>query len=270
MQLGPAGPLMDIKLRPGELEDIHLPHFLCLGGSEASVRDAVRVLHGRESGVCVEVCELTRHHARLVHPSFSLFGVVYSLRDLISPKVHCELLLFCTCTAPLVLHTYLVPNDPAHIRAIHQKEERRGVWVDKPGAVGPLWLKDSVAVRTLCLSEILPEKMNLWPLSTRNFCEVYMKQPEEEFDMEVISSQHTEPIWRSKIRRRDYCQPSRSTAQGSSQETDTDQTSGQTVVSPSVAHNQVQRDVNITTHIHGVPTPLHFGKWNLYGGCSVS
>ncbi|XP_062382882.1 NACHT, LRR and PYD domains-containing protein 3-like, partial [Sardina pilchardus] len=159
---------------------------------------------------------------RLVHPSFSLFGVVYYLRDLISPKVHCELLLFCTCTAPLVLHTYLVPNDPAHIQAIHQKEERRGVWVDKPGAVGPLWLKDSVAVRTLCLSEILPEKMNLWPLSTRNFCEVYMEQPEEEFDMEVISSQHTEPIWRSKIRRRDYCQPSRSPAQGNVMDSDPD------------------------------------------------
>ena len=43
----------------GDLEEIHLPHFLCLGRCEASVRDAVRVLCGRDSGVCVEVCELT-------------------------------------------------------------------------------------------------------------------------------------------------------------------------------------------------------------------
>src|SRR4029434_11245336 len=56
MQFRPAGPLMDISLMSGELEEIHLPHFLCLGGCEASVRDAVRVLHGRDSGVCVEVC----------------------------------------------------------------------------------------------------------------------------------------------------------------------------------------------------------------------
>ncbi|XP_062382187.1 NACHT, LRR and PYD domains-containing protein 1a-like [Sardina pilchardus] len=257
MQLGPAGPLMDIRLMSGELEEIHLPHFLCLGGSEASVCDAVRVLHGRESGVCVEVCELTRHHARLVHPSFSLFGVVYYLRDLISPKVHCELLLFCTCNIPLVLHTYLVPNDPAHIQAIHQKEvkkERKGVWIDKPGALGPLRLSDRVCVRTSCLSEILPEKMNLWPLSTGNFCEVYMKEPEEEFDMEVISSQHTEPIWRSKIRRDDYCQPSRSPGQGSSQGANTVSTTS-TEEMPSGSSSPVQPasgSSSITAHTGGV------------------
>ncbi|KAG5277491.1 hypothetical protein AALO_G00118250 [Alosa alosa] len=217
MQSSPAGPLMNISVMSGELEEIHLPHFLCLGGSEASVRDAVRVLHERESGVGMEVCELTRHHARILHPSFSLLGLVYNLRNLLSPKIHCVLLLFCTRTAPLVLHTYLVPNDPAHIRAIHQKEENRGVWIDKPSAVGPLLLNDSVCVRTLCPSEIQPKKMNLWPLSTGNYSEVYINQPEAEFDMEVISSQHTEPIWTVKIYRDDYCQPSRSPGQGSSQ-----------------------------------------------------
>ncbi|XP_041938970.1 NLR family CARD domain-containing protein 3-like isoform X9 [Alosa sapidissima] len=226
MQSRPAGPLMDIRVMSGELEEIHLPHYLCLGGFEASVGDAVRVLHGRESGVCVEVCELTRHHARLLHPSFSLLGLVYYLRDLFSPKVHCELLLFCTCTAPLVLQAYLVPtypNDPAHIRAILQKDvekEKTGVWIDKPRVLGSLREMDTFCVRTSCPSEIQPEKMNLWPLSTGNFCEVYMEQPEKEFDMEVISSQ--QPIWTVKIRRRDYCKPSRSPGQGSSQGTNTE------------------------------------------------
>ncbi|XP_041938959.1 LOW QUALITY PROTEIN: uncharacterized protein LOC121700216 [Alosa sapidissima] len=226
MQSRPAGPLMDIRVMSGELEEIHLPHFLCLGGFEASVGDAVRVLHGRESGVCVEVCELTRHHARLLHPSFSLLGLVYYLRDLFSPKVHCELLLFCTCNAPLVLQAYLVPtypNDPAHIRAILQKDvekEKTGVWIDKPRVLGSLREMDTFCVRTSCPSEIQPEKMNLWPLSTGNFCEVYMEQPEKEFDMEVISSQ--QPIWTVKIRRRDYCKPSRSPGQGSSQGTNTE------------------------------------------------
>ena len=218
MQSRPAGPLMDISLMSGELEEIHLPHFLCLGGCEASVRDAVRVLHGRDSGVCVEVCELTRHHARLLHPSFSLLGLVYMyMMELFSPKVHCELLLFCTHATPLTLHAYLVPKDPAHIQDIHEVEKPDGVRIRKPGAVGPLQLEASVHVRTSCRSEILPEMMNLWPLSTANFCEVYMEQPEEGFDMEVISSQHTEPIWRAKIRRNDYWQPSRTPGQVGSQ-----------------------------------------------------
>ncbi|XP_062381782.1 NACHT, LRR and PYD domains-containing protein 3-like isoform X2 [Sardina pilchardus] len=265
MQFRPAGPLMDIRVKSGELEEIHLPHFLCLGGSEASVCDAVRVLHGRESGVCVEVCELTRHHARLVHPSFSLFGVVYYLRDLISPKVHCELLLFCTCTAPLVLHTYLVPNDPAHIQAIHQKEEKRGVWVDKPCVLGSLREMDTFCVRTSCPSEIQPEKMNLWPLSTGNFCEVYMEQPEEEFDMEVFSSQ--QPIWRSKIRRRDYCQPSRSPGQGSSQGAITVSTTS-TEEMPSGSSSPVQPasgSSSITAHTGGVAVAPSLSGNTFYG-----
>ncbi|KAG5263161.1 hypothetical protein AALO_G00283270 [Alosa alosa] len=79
MQYRPAGPSMDIKLISGELEEIHLPHFLCLGGSQSSLKDAVEVLHKQDSGVLIEKCELSRFHARLVKPSFSIFGPFYSL-----------------------------------------------------------------------------------------------------------------------------------------------------------------------------------------------
>ncbi|KAG5263118.1 hypothetical protein AALO_G00282780 [Alosa alosa] len=48
--------------------------------------------------------------------------------------------------------------------------------------------------------------------------------------------------------------PSRTQEQSCSLWTLTHQTSGQTVVAPSVAYNQVQRDVNITTHIHVEPS----------------
>ncbi|KAL2078971.1 hypothetical protein ACEWY4_024715 [Coilia grayii] len=208
MQLRPAGPLMDIRITSGELEEIHLPHFLCLGGSKAPQSKAVKVLHEQDGGVSLEECELTRHHARILQPSFSLLGLVLSVIDWVMPKVHCELLLFCTCSSPLVLHVYLVPNDPAHIRAIHTKEKPKAVWIDKPGATGPLRHEDSVCVRTSCESEIVPEKINLWPLSTGNYCEVYMEVPDESFDMEVVSSQRTELVWRAKIRRKDYLPPS--------------------------------------------------------------
>ncbi|KAL2095823.1 hypothetical protein ACEWY4_007971 [Coilia grayii] len=174
--------------------------------AQASVYDAVRVLHGRDSGVCVEECELTRHHARIVHPSLSLLGLVWRALHLFSPKVHCELLLFCTRTAPLNLHVYLVPTDPAHIQAIHQKETLQGVRIHIPGTVGPLQWEASVCVRTSCQSEIQPKKMNLRPLSISNYCEVYMEHPEDGFDMEVSSPQHAEPIWQARIRRDDYQQ----------------------------------------------------------------
>ncbi|XP_062382100.1 nuclear GTPase SLIP-GC-like isoform X2 [Sardina pilchardus] len=157
LQLRPAGPLMDIRLMSGELEEIHLPHFLCLGSSEASeVCDAVRVLHKRESGVCVEVCELTRHHARLVHPSFSWLGVVlYPLKQLFS-KIHWGLLLVCNCaptcspTCSLVFHASNIEERPeGAVRSLLHYRDRTGinslelqeealesVRIDPPGAVG--------------------------------------------------------------------------------------------------------------------------------------
>ncbi|XP_063050191.1 NACHT, LRR and PYD domains-containing protein 1 homolog [Engraulis encrasicolus] len=78
MQYSPAGPLMDIKLPSGALEEIQLPHFLCLGGVKAA-ENFVSLLHGRDSGVCVEKCEVTRHHIRFLQPSLSPVGSVYSI-----------------------------------------------------------------------------------------------------------------------------------------------------------------------------------------------
>ncbi|XP_063049509.1 NACHT, LRR and PYD domains-containing protein 1 homolog [Engraulis encrasicolus] len=212
MQCSPAGPLMDIKLTSGELEDIHLPHFLCLGAGEASMCDTVRVLHGHDCGVCVEGCELTRHHARIVQPSLSPLGVLWkAVEYLFPPKAHFEPLLFYTRTDPLELHLYLVPKpwDPAHIKAIQQEETPQGVRIRKPGPSGKsLRLDASVCVTTSCLSEIQPNRRDLSELlspSTSDYFEVYIRHPGDSFDMEVISSaENGEPIWKRKIRREDY------------------------------------------------------------------
>ncbi|KAL2078758.1 hypothetical protein ACEWY4_026443 [Coilia grayii] len=216
MQCSPAGPLMDIKLVSGELEEIHLPHFLCLGGMEAP-HGAVRLLHGSDSGVTLEKCEVTQRHARLLQPSLSLLGPVYYLLELLSPKAHCELLLFHDgTTAALKLRIYLVPSDQGHIQAIHRKEkEWMGMQIKKSSRVRPLRPRDTFRVRTSCPSEIDPEEIDLFPLSVGNFCEVYMQQPEQSFDVEVTSTQHTEPIRTVTIRSEDYRPPSASPGQHS-------------------------------------------------------
>ncbi|KAL2078760.1 hypothetical protein ACEWY4_026445 [Coilia grayii] len=216
MQCSPAGPLMDIELVSGELEEIQLPHFLCLGGVEAP-HGAVRLLHGSDSGVTLEKCEVTQRHARLLQPSLSLLGPVYYLLELLSPKAHCELLLFHDgTTAALKLRIYLVPSDQGHIQAIHRKEkEWMGMQIKKSSRVRPLRPRDTFRVRTSCPSEIDPEEIDLFPLSVGNFCEVYMQQPEQSFDVEVTSTQHTEPIRTVTIRSEDYRPPSASPGQHS-------------------------------------------------------
>ncbi|XP_042561907.1 NACHT, LRR and PYD domains-containing protein 1 homolog isoform X2 [Clupea harengus] len=204
MQYRPAGPLMDISLMSGELEEIHLPHFLCLGGCEASVCDAVRVLHGRDSGVCVEVCELTRRHARLAHPSFSPRGVIYYLKSLLFPiSVHSEVLVYQSSTSPLVFHTYLLPED-AHLRQrVERVEEKlRGVWVPNPQPIMPLQMDGFYSLMTDCTSKILPEKLMLrYSKTTPNFIKVKLPEAAASFHMVLFSSADSrgQSVWTAEL-----------------------------------------------------------------------
>ncbi|XP_076143550.1 uncharacterized protein LOC143125728 isoform X2 [Alosa pseudoharengus] len=80
LQYTPIGPLMDIRVLSGELDEAHLPHSACLERSDSSFSDAVRVLPGDDSGVSLEKCaQLSCLHAKLRHPSFSLVGLLVKM-----------------------------------------------------------------------------------------------------------------------------------------------------------------------------------------------
>ncbi len=46
--------------------------YICLVESEASLRDAVKVLSVEDEGITVEPVQLTRFHAKILQPSFSI------------------------------------------------------------------------------------------------------------------------------------------------------------------------------------------------------
>ncbi|XP_062409253.1 NACHT, LRR and PYD domains-containing protein 14-like [Sardina pilchardus] len=217
MQSRPAGPLMDIRPMSGELEEIHLPHFLCLGGCEASVCDAVRVLHGRDSGVCVEECELTRHHARLLHPSFSVLAVIYDLfKSLLSPmRVHSKVLVYQSST--VVFRAYLLPED-AHLKQLVKRDEEEfgGVWRDNPHPDSPLQMEAFYSLKTDCSSDINPEKLTLRKSNdTPNFFRVELPEAAASFHMELFCSADSrgQCVWRGKFQSRDES-PARPPAEG--------------------------------------------------------
>src|SRR4029434_1028995 len=138
MQYRPAGPSMDIKLISGEMQEIHLPHFLCLGGSQSCLKDSVMVLHKQDSGVCLEKCELSRFHARLVNLSFSILGLFYSLKSLLlsGMKIHADVQVYRCSTSPLTFRIYLLPED-AHLKKLltDQEEGSPGFSLLQPNAV---------------------------------------------------------------------------------------------------------------------------------------
>ncbi|XP_064818747.1 NACHT, LRR and PYD domains-containing protein 1 homolog isoform X3 [Oncorhynchus masou masou] len=93
MQYTQGGPLLDITMELGELEEVHLPHFVCLG-TNPSLRNEMKILHVEEHGVSFEeVHEVTRFHVKILHPKFSPISVILRLLSW-NVDVHCDVVLY--------------------------------------------------------------------------------------------------------------------------------------------------------------------------------
>ncbi|KAI4898739.1 hypothetical protein NFI96_032705, partial [Prochilodus magdalenae] len=201
----PCGPLLDVTLVSGELTAVRLPHFLCLGkhasGSSPSLSDAVRVLHVEEAGVSIEPCQLSCHSAGLLHSRFSPRGVL--VRTGFSVKAHCEVLIYCTLTAHLTLHVYLVPCDAKMIESV-QKQEISSIRILKPHPDISLQMKNRYTLSTSCSSTITPQKLKLrYNSQTPNYFEVYIKDGNDDFQLR-LTSEEEEPLWKADIRSAEY------------------------------------------------------------------
>ncbi|KAK9980100.1 hypothetical protein ABG768_013497, partial [Culter alburnus] len=109
LQCERIGPVIDVTVISGKLEEAHLPHYACLAESDPSLKDAVKVLSFENEGITLESVELTRFHARILQPDFSPKTVLMKLG--IPVKVHCDLLIFMTKKNPIILHVYFFPSD---------------------------------------------------------------------------------------------------------------------------------------------------------------
>ncbi|XP_063078086.1 NACHT, LRR and PYD domains-containing protein 3-like [Engraulis encrasicolus] len=210
MQCSSVGPLMDIKLMSGELEEIHLPHFLCLGGSQFALKDYVKVLHQQNGGVCLEMCELSRSHAKLMNPAFSIFGTVLS--DVTSwlfahPKVHTKVLVYQCSTSHLVFRSYLLPEDLNLKEKVEQEEKQwGGVRRVCPHPPNRLQMNDFYSLcgepSADCVPTIYPDELELrHSRDTPNFFQVELPDPAPvSFHMQLFSSASREqPVWRAKF-----------------------------------------------------------------------
>ncbi|ROL54859.1 Stonustoxin subunit beta [Anabarilius grahami] len=72
LQCNRIGPVIYVTVISGKPKEVHLPHYACLGESDPSLKDAVKVLTIKDEGITTEPVELTRFHAKIVQPSFSL------------------------------------------------------------------------------------------------------------------------------------------------------------------------------------------------------
>uniref|UniRef100_A0A674BGH7 Sterile alpha motif domain-containing protein 9-like n=1 Tax=Salmo trutta TaxID=8032 RepID=A0A674BGH7_SALTR len=161
-----GGPLLDITMEFGELEEVHLPHFICLG-TNPSLGNDMKILHVEEHGVSFEeVHEVTRFHVKLLRPKFSSISLTFPF--FWDVEVHCNVVLYLAVKEEtLISRLYLLLRNSSQQEAVQKEEEDQmskgysKFLLSSPN--GPLKLKSHFALQNPHAKSIKPQKIQLLP-----------------------------------------------------------------------------------------------------------
>ncbi|XP_018555614.1 uncharacterized protein LOC108899589 isoform X1 [Lates calcarifer] len=204
----PAGPLMDISVISGKLDEVYLPHWICVEDNP-SILDRFAVLHIDNCGDVVEkVSEVTPSHVKLSEPVFSPRAVLIKFG--IPCKIKCQVLIYYQPNASfLKLHVYLIPCDPALKQIVDKKESSyRYKAIIKPHPDKYLKMHQGFILTTdMDTAKILPKKLTLrYDSQDPNFYEVFIKNPDRNFYLTLLSSCKNKDVlvWTCEIREDDF------------------------------------------------------------------
>ncbi|XP_029603875.1 protein NLRC3 [Salmo trutta] len=209
MQYTQGGPLLDITMELGELEEVHLPHFVCLG-TNPSLRNEMKILHVEEHGVSLEeVHEVTRFHAKILHPKFSAISVILSYIFSWNVDVHCELMLYLTVMKEtLIPRLYLFPSNPGQIQAVEQQESKFQGSKRFPNTrpEQSFKLNSSFRLNIPCSTAINPPRIQLIHRDTTpSFFRAVVKMTGIDIEMELFSDDER-TVWKEIVSRDEYYQ----------------------------------------------------------------
>ncbi|XP_045568304.1 NACHT, LRR and PYD domains-containing protein 12 isoform X5 [Salmo salar] len=215
MQYTQGGPLLDITMELGELEEVHLPHFVCLG-TNPSLRNEMKILHVEEHGVSLEeVHEVTRFHAKILHPKFSPISVILRLLSL-NVDVHCDVVLYMAVKRSTVIsRLYLLLRNSSQKEAVREQEKNQvskgfsEFVLSSPN--GPLKLNSLFAFKNPHSTSINPEKIQLLPADTTpSCCQMIMGNTGVDIEMELIGEDER-TVWKSVVSKDLYSKDSHPT-----------------------------------------------------------
>ncbi|XP_045567057.1 NACHT, LRR and PYD domains-containing protein 12 [Salmo salar] len=214
MQYTQGGPLLDITMELGELEEVHLPHFVCLG-TNPSLRNEMKILHVEEHGVSLEeVHEVTRFHAKILHPKFSAISVILRYIFSWNLDVHCELMLYLTVKKQtLIPRLYLFPSNPGQMQAVEQQESKfqgsSRILISRPEQ--SFKLNSSFRLNIPCSTSINPQRIHLIHRDTTpSFFRVVVKMTGIDIEMELFSDDER-TVWKEIVSRDEFITDTHST-----------------------------------------------------------
>ncbi|XP_049923705.1 NACHT, LRR and PYD domains-containing protein 1b allele 2 isoform X8 [Epinephelus moara] len=211
MDYMPAGPLLDITVTAGKLEEVHLPHWVCVD-ENSTMSDMFVVLHVETCGdVLEQVSEVTSSHVKLVQPTFSPVGVMI-LKKLGIP-FHFDTLVYKTNKEFLTLDVYLVPPDPSLQQVVEKLQNScRSRRILKPGPDKSMQLGNNFSLKTdLVDAKIQPSVRELRHGSSNVF-EVFVRNADSDFTLRLESKEDI--FWTCTIHKGDYQSQSTDDKQG--------------------------------------------------------
>ncbi|XP_067259545.1 NACHT, LRR and PYD domains-containing protein 5-like isoform X1 [Chanodichthys erythropterus] len=196
LQCNRIGPVIDVTVISGKLEEVHLPHYACLGESDPSLKDAVKVLSVKDEGITTEPVQLTRFHAKIVQPSFSLKTLIISW--IMQVDEHCDLLLYMHSKVPLILHVYFFPFDDCAKEKV-EKEEKSSCPIPHPRPDRPFRMKTPHILDISGALTIHPkEGITLRRETPPNYFKVTTRL-ENDLQMTLIREEDKEEVWTATI-----------------------------------------------------------------------
>ncbi|KAK7160969.1 hypothetical protein R3I94_003823 [Phoxinus phoxinus] len=195
LQCNRIGPVIDVTVISGKLEEVHLPHYACLAESDPSLKDAVKVLTIKDEGITTEPVQLTRFHAKIAQPSFSITTLIISW--IMRVEEHCDLLLYMRSKDPLILHLYFFPFDDRAKEKV-EKNEKRNDPIEHPRPDRPFRMKTphKLAVPGATIHPI--EGITLRRETDPNFFKVKTRL-ENDLQMTLTREEDQKTVWTATI-----------------------------------------------------------------------
>ncbi|KAL0201534.1 hypothetical protein M9458_004721, partial [Cirrhinus mrigala] len=201
LQCERIGPVIDVTVISGKLEEAHLPHYACLAESHPSLTDAVKLLTKRDEGIYLQSVKLTRYHAKIVQPSFSLTTLI--INWIMQWEEHCSLLLYMRCKDPLILHIYFFPvNDTCSKEKVEQSE-KSSLLISHPRPNRPFRLKTPHLLEVPGASVHPVEGISFRADIDPNFFKVKQHQLDD-VKMNLIREEDKKSVWKATIWKEEF------------------------------------------------------------------
>ncbi|XP_045579013.1 NACHT, LRR and PYD domains-containing protein 1 homolog [Salmo salar] len=174
----------------------------------------MKILHVEEHGVSLEeVHEVTRFHAKILHPKFSAISVILRYIFSWNVDVHSELMLYLTVKKQtLIPRLYLFPSNPGQILAVEEQESKfqgsKRIPITRPEQ--SLKLNSSFRLNIPCSTSIFPPRIHLIHRDTTpSFFKVVMEITG--IEMELIGDDER-TVWKEIVPTDEYITETHSTS----------------------------------------------------------